>query len=272
VVNEALNDNGTRQEDVFFNTLGEDYIRIAFEAAAAADPLAKLYYNDFGIETAGVKSTAAQNIVKKLKAAGTKIDGVGLQSHFIVGSTPSKTSQISNLRSFTGLGVEVAITELDVRIELPVTTSNLAQQSTDYQTTIDACLAVEGCVGITVWDFDDKYSWVPSTFPGFGAADLFDANLTHKAAYFGIVTALQSSGNTSLGNGSTSGTSSSNTSSIIINKTSPSTAHANPANPATQTLTSGNGKARLGNGAWLIVFSFFIIALTIISSWPESSC
>lgn len=156
VVNEALNDNGTLQEDVFFNILGEDYIRIAFEAAAAADPSAKLYYNDFGIETAGAKSTGAQNIVKTLKAAGTKIDGVGLQSHFIAGSTPSKSSQVSNLQSFTSLGVEVAITELDIRIELPVTTSNLAQQSTDYQTTIDACLAVDGCVGITVWDFDDK--------------------------------------------------------------------------------------------------------------------
>ena len=105
-----------------------------------------------------------------------------------------------------------------------------------------------------------QYSWVPSTFPGFGAADLFDANLTRKAAYFGSVAALQSSSHTSLGNGSTSRTSSSNTSSITLNKTSPSTAHANP---ATQASTSGNGRAQLENGAWLIIFSVFATAMTL---------
>jgi endo-1,4-beta-xylanase len=156
VVNEALNDNGTLRNDVFLSTIGEDYIRIAFEAAAAADPDAKLYYNDFSIETAGAKSTGALNIVKTLQAAGTKIDGVGFQSHFIVGSTPSMASQISNLQSFTALGVEVALTELDIRMKLPSTAANLKQQSTDYQNTVAACLAVTGCVGITVWDFDDK--------------------------------------------------------------------------------------------------------------------
>jgi endo-1,4-beta-xylanase len=158
VVNEALYDNGTFRNDIFLSTIGEDYIRIAFEAAAAADPDAKLYYNDYGTETAGAKSTAALNIVKTLKAAGIKIDGVGFQSHFIVGSTPSIASQIANLQSFTELGVEVAITELDIRMKLPSTPASLEQQSIDYQNTVSACLAVEGCVGITVWDFDDKVS------------------------------------------------------------------------------------------------------------------
>jgi endo-1,4-beta-xylanase len=156
VVNEALNEDGTFRDDVFMSTIGEDYIRIAFEAAATADPNAKLYYNDYNIETEGPKSAAALNIVKTLQEAGTKIDGVGFQSHFIVGSTPSKASQISNLESFTALGVEVALTELDIRMKVPSTTASLKQQSTDYQDTVAACLAVTGCVGITVWDFGDK--------------------------------------------------------------------------------------------------------------------
>lgn len=96
--------------------------------------------------------------MKKLQAAGTKIDGVGFQSHFIVGSTPSKAAQIANLQSFTALGVEVALTELDIRIKIPSTTASLQQQSIDYQNTVEACLAVDNCVGITVWDFDDKAS------------------------------------------------------------------------------------------------------------------
>lgn len=156
VVNEALESDGTFRKSVFFNILGEDYIRIAFEAAAAADPDAKLYYNDFSIENPSPKTTAALNIVKSLKASGTKIDGAGLQSHFIVGSTPSKEVQIANLKSFTALGVEVAITELDIRMTLPSTAALNTQQSIDYQNTVAACVEVEGCVGITVWDFDDK--------------------------------------------------------------------------------------------------------------------
>ena len=74
----------------------------------------------------------------------------------VVGSTPSKTTQISNLESFTALGVEVALTELDIRMKLPSTTAQIAQQSTDYQTSVAACLGVTECVGVTVWDFGDK--------------------------------------------------------------------------------------------------------------------
>lgn len=192
VVNEALNDDGTFRSDVFFDTLGEDYINIAFAAAAAADPDVKLYYNDYNIESAGAKATAAQNIVKNLQSAGLKIDGVGLQGHFIVGETPSQSAQESNLQSFLALGVEVAYTELDVRFSsLPPTEAGLVQQGNDYASTVAACVAVGAkCVGVTVWDFDDEYSWVPSTFPGNGDADLWWANLTKKVAYESVAVAL----------------------------------------------------------------------------------
>lgn len=157
VVNEALDDSGNYRTDVFYNILGTGYIPFAFKAAAAADPSAKLYYNDYNIEYAGVKATAAINIVKGIQAAGGKIDGVGLQGHFIVGSTPSKTSLISALQSFTALGVEVAYTELDIRhSSVPASASAQQQQATDYVTVVSACLSVKNCVGVTVWDFDDQ--------------------------------------------------------------------------------------------------------------------
>ena len=47
---------------------------------------------------------------------------------------------------------------MDIRLQEPETTANLAQQAVDYSNTIGACLAVEGCVGITVWDFYDPVS------------------------------------------------------------------------------------------------------------------
>lgn len=69
----------------------------------------------------------------------------------------------------------MAITELDIRMTLPATQALLEQQQKDYQTVIAACEAVEGCIGITIWDYTDKYSWVPSTFSGQGEACPWDA-------------------------------------------------------------------------------------------------
>lgn len=196
VVNEALDDSAAFRTDVFYNVMGEDYIRIAFETAAAADPDVKLYYNDYNIEYSGAKATAALGIVTKLVNSGVKIDGVGVQGHYIVGKMPSQSDLVETLETYTALGLEVAITELDVRMELPSTDAQLAQQSTDYQTAVSACLNVADCIGITVWDFDDKYSWIPDTFSGYGAACLFDENINRKPAYYGVVSALQSSNRT----------------------------------------------------------------------------
>lgn len=96
------------------------------------------------------------NLVRSLKAQGVPIDGIGVQAHLIVGEVPSTLQ--ANLAQFAALGVEVAITELDVRMTLPATTALLAQQQRDYQTVVAACRAVSGCIGITVWDWTDKVS------------------------------------------------------------------------------------------------------------------
>ncbi|PMD18454.1 carbohydrate-binding module family 1 protein [Hyaloscypha hepaticicola] len=191
VVNEAFNDDGTYRVDVFYTTIGPEYIPIAFETAALYDSKVKLYYNDYNIESAGAKSTAAQNLVSSLKARGIKIDGVGLQAHFIVGETPSLSSLISNLKAFTALGVEVAYTELDIRFtSLPPTAAGLTQQGIDYANTVSACVETTDCVGVTVWDYTDKYSWIPATFPGQGDACLWYANFTLHPAYYSVVSAL----------------------------------------------------------------------------------
>jgi len=199
VVNEALNDDGTYRSDVFYNTIGPSYIPMAFKFAAEADPLVRLYYNDYNIETPGAKTNSVlDNIIPSIKAYGARIDGIGMQSHFIVGETPSQASLVAAQQSFlTALGPEgeVAVTELDIRTNVnstgQATEAELQQQKTDYDTTVSACLQTGiRCVGITVWDFTDKYSWVASTFPGQGAACPWDANLQKKPAYYGIVNAL----------------------------------------------------------------------------------
>lgn len=170
---EPFNDDGTWRTDVFYNTLGTSYVSLALQAARAADPAAKLYINDYNIEQTGSKATAMLNLVKSLQSQNVPIDGVGFQCHFIVGSVPTTFQQ--NLETFTALGLEVAITELDIRMTLPATDALLQQQKKDYQSVVAACQAVEGCIGVTIWDYTDKYSWVPNTFSGQGAACPWDA-------------------------------------------------------------------------------------------------
>ena len=90
VVNEALNENGTYRDSVFYKTIGEAYIPLAFKFAKQADPKARLFYNDYNLEYAGDKWLGAQRIVKLVKQYGVKIDGVGLQAH--LSSEATKTS------------------------------------------------------------------------------------------------------------------------------------------------------------------------------------
>ena len=60
------------------------------------------------------------------------------------------------MEAFTALGVDVAITELDIRMTLPETAALLEQQKTDFYNVVDACLQVSACKGVTVWDWTDK--------------------------------------------------------------------------------------------------------------------
>jgi endo-1,4-beta-xylanase len=194
VVNEPFNEDGTYRTSLWYNTLGSGYIATALRAARAADPDAKLYINDYNTEGAGAKSDAMYALVKSLKAQGVPIDGVGFQGHLAV-QYGFPSGMQANLQRFADLGLDVAITELDVRMVLPADASKLATQATYYSDATKACVAVTRCVGITIWDYTDKYSWVPGTFSGEGSALPWDENLTAKPSVYGAIsTALGGTG------------------------------------------------------------------------------
>ncbi|KAK6948051.1 hypothetical protein Daesc_009815 [Daldinia eschscholtzii] len=133
VVNEALNEDGTYRESVFYNVLGEEFIKLAFSTAAEIDPSAKLYYNDYNLESPGAKSEGAIRIVKLLQEAGIRIDGVGMQAHLVASRAPTLDQQTAVMESYGALGVEVALTELDVRVEMPINETSMAWQSEVYK-------------------------------------------------------------------------------------------------------------------------------------------
>lgn len=188
VVNEAFEEDGTRRQTIFQQRIGDRYLEAAFRAARAADPGAKLCYNDFNIDGRNAKSDAVFAMVKDFKARGVPIDCVGFQSHLIVKQLPSDYQ--ANLQRFADLGIDVNVTELDIRMPTPASDANLARQASDFRKVIASCLAVKRCTSMTVWGVTDKYSWVPNTFPGEGAPLLFDDNYAKKRAYTATLRAL----------------------------------------------------------------------------------
>jgi endo-1,4-beta-xylanase len=189
VVNEPFNDDGTYRTDPFYNAMGVGYIADALRTAHAADPGAKLYINDYNIDGTGAKADAMYNLVSSLKSQGVPLDGVGIQGHLAT-QYGFPTNMQQNFQRFATLGLDVAVTELDVRMPLPETAAQDTTQATYYTNVVKACLAVSRCVGITIWDYTDKYSWVPSTFPGQGAPLPWDTNLAKKPLYNTIAAAL----------------------------------------------------------------------------------
>ena len=193
-------------EQPLISLKGPSYVLLAFQAATQAvkdnNLKVKLVYNDYNIESPNAKTNATLALVKQIKAAGFQIDQVGFESHFIVGESPSKAQIVQNIQSFAAVGVDVIITELDVRTVTPPSAAIQTQQVVDYYNTVAACVAAKGtssnkgCLGAVVWDFDDTYSWIPQTFAGQGYGDLFlqpggaNTTLVKKAAYDGVLEAL----------------------------------------------------------------------------------
>ncbi len=189
VVNEVFNEDGTWRDTIWYRAFGDKFVADAFRWAHEADPQAKLYINDYNTDLANPKSDALLALVKSLKAQGVPIDGVGFQAHFDL-AVDSLGDMAANLKRFTDLGVDVAITELDARIPMPADKTALAKQADFYKEAASACVSLPRCVGITVWGFTDKYSWVPYSFPSEGAATLLDADFQPKPAYRAFAEAL----------------------------------------------------------------------------------
>jgi endo-1,4-beta-xylanase len=177
VVNEAFEENGSRRQSAFQQRLGNGYMEEAFRAARAADPAAKLCYNDYNTDGINAKSNAVFALVQDFKNRGVPIDCVGFQSHFNAQS-PVPSNYRENLARFANLGVDVQITELDIE-------GSGQAQANNYTNVVNACLAVSRCTGITVWGIPDHYSWRPN-----GTPLLFNNSYQKKPAYTAVLNAL----------------------------------------------------------------------------------
>jgi endo-1,4-beta-xylanase len=191
VVNEAVDDGGQlRTNSFWFQRIGPEYVAMAFRFAREADPSAILYYNDFEAEGSGPKSDGVFSLVSGLVNQGVPIDGVGWQMHKINPFRIS-TANRSNAQRLAALGLEISITEMDVRIQLPSDATELQQQALAYGDAVSFCLTEPSCAAVVIWGFTDKYSWIPGFFSGFGDALIFDASFRPKPAYTAMLNVLE---------------------------------------------------------------------------------
>ena len=200
VVNEIFNDDaaGSFRETIWYQAYedlglpGEQYVADVFRWAHQADPQALLFYNDYNLEFTGPKSNAAYAFVQKLLAAGVPIHGVGFQGH--LDTQYGFPDLQNNLERFAELGLQVALTEVDVRTfvtkkpngtytNTPADPAEGAEQVDYWVRTLEACLAVEACKSYTVWGVSDANSWIPGWFTGQGAGLLFDMHSNPKPQY-----------------------------------------------------------------------------------------
>jgi endo-1,4-beta-xylanase len=223
VVNEALNEDGTLRNSVFLQKLGEDYIVEAFRLAQKAAPHTKLYYNDYNIEQPK-KRAGALAIIKKIQAAGVRIDGVGIQGHWHIENLPLENIEQS-IQEFAALGIEVMFTELDLSVlPNPRGRNNSADisQTAQYNESINPYTkglpdAVQQALAtayaklftlflkysnkisrVTFWGVNDGQSWL-NGFPVRGRTNyplLFDRQFQPKPAFFSVIeTKTKGSGN-----------------------------------------------------------------------------
>ncbi len=188
VVNEAI-DKGRLRETVWEKVIGPDYIDLAFQWAHEADPDALLFYNDYGGEGTNKKADAIYDLVKGMVERGVPIHGVGLQMHLTLGGIP--TGIVENVDRLADLGLEVQITELDVRLQKQGKPDKFERQAKDYKAVVEACLQAKRCTAVIMWGFTDRHSWIPSAFEGYGEALIFDELYQPKPAYAAIQETLQ---------------------------------------------------------------------------------
>ena len=196
VVNEAISDNNgamRTHDSIWRRVIGEDYIDYAFQFAREADPDAVLFYNDYNIsDMGGVKADACYNLVKGMIERGVPIDAVGFQGHYINNMHSTYIDNIDrNVKRYADLGVEVAFTEVDIRMNQYASDYDFQVQASNFGDVASIAVNNPNVNTFVIWGFTDKYSWVPGQFSGEGHALIFDDEYEPKPSYFSVADAFR---------------------------------------------------------------------------------
>ncbi len=194
VLNEAINDGVSLPEDgdwtkglrqtQWLNSIGPEYVAMAFTFAHEADPHAKLYYNDYNLNNKG-KADIVYAMVKDLKEQGVPIHGIGMQGHYSL-DTSLGTVEYS-LNKFSQLDVEISVTELDVGVNgaaaSGLTKDQEIQQGIKYAELFQLYKKYSDSIErVTLWGHVDNKSWRSENFPC-----LFKGDKSPKEAAYAVL-------------------------------------------------------------------------------------
>jgi endo-1,4-beta-xylanase len=193
VVNEPMAGEGsgtTYREGKLFDSLGIEYVEKALTWAHEADPDAKLFINEYGIESAGTKVDQLYALVADLKSRGVPIHGIGFQAHSSIAEDNDLEEFGANLDRFIDLGLEVQITELDVRInddEAGKSSAKLKKQAALFRGIAELCLSrAPDCSALLSWGVTDRFNYLEDADWVTQDEDwpfLLDADFRRKPAY-----------------------------------------------------------------------------------------
>lgn len=105
------------------------------------------------------KSDGVYALLKDYVRRGIPIDGVGMQLH-VTHFFDNFEGVAQNMRRLAALGLEIHITELDVKCHDKI--CDLQQQARVYLGLLRVCLAQPACRNFETWGFTDKYTWISS--------------------------------------------------------------------------------------------------------------
>ena len=193
VVNEPFDDKGQLRNTLFLQSIGPDYIAMAFQWANEADPSAVLVLNETYAEGLNRKSQAVYALAQGLLNNGVPLHAVGLQMHVILGSAPTSDELQANMQRLAGLGLQVYITEMDIRTQYssestPEITTRFTQI---YQQSMAACLRTPACRIFNTWGLTDRYTWITWWTGNPDSPLLFDQDYQPKPAYFALLELLK---------------------------------------------------------------------------------
>jgi endo-1,4-beta-xylanase len=220
VINEVTDDFSTGYRNTIFRqkyATDADYLQFVIKCykwAKAADPAAKLFYNDYNWQDVnGTKRQRISALVNAIRNSANNIlvngvstpiiDGIGVQSHIDTDTFGTGANYSADITEAKNTGLLVHISELDVSINL----SNQTEIANPYnealnQKQVDVFRKVPGIYynlvpaaqrfGITMWDLNDSNSWIPKSqrTSGYDKPTLYDNNFNKKPAYWGFASGI----------------------------------------------------------------------------------
>ena len=174
VINEPIDPEGNGLRDTIWSqTLGADYIGTVLQWARAADPQARLFINDYGLEGDDpqtlLKRRALLDLIDSLQRRQVPLDGIGLQAHLLAPpeGSPPFTTLPGFLKQLRQRGLLVEVTELDVsdrEVNGTIATRD-RQVAATYQAFLQAVLSEPALQRITSWGLSDRETWLNRAFP-----------------------------------------------------------------------------------------------------------